>query len=185
MITNRSELIGLIKDAFGNVSRQGGVSWTETEVLDMYGTDAERKAARAKDTDRRWTELIDGDGFFECGIGGFCFLDPIGFRYYLPAAICISLRKRRDTAFTFNTLEFHLQLDSGPLPWNLDLLDEAQLRAIAEYHWFQLAEGEWGYQPDGSYIWLDDVERELVELSFKVTFSDLPEFWQSFLTPIT
>ena len=184
MIATRSELIGFIKAAFGNVSRQGGVSWTETEVLDMYGSDAERATARKKDTDQRWTELIDGDGFRECGIGGFCFLDPIGFRYYLPAAICISLTKRLDVAFTPNSLDFHFQTDSNVRPRNMELFDEAQLRAIAEYLWFQFAESEWGRQSDGSYIYLEDIDPELVTLSFQTSLQDVPAFWRQFLTPV-
>jgi hypothetical protein len=185
MIATRSELIDLVKDAFANVSRKGGVSWAESEVLDMYGTEAEQKAARAKDPDQHWTELLNREDFYPSGIGGFCFLDPIGFQYYLPAAICLALAKREDTVFDLNSLGFHLQSAVGSRPRNMELFSDEQLTAIAECLWFELAECEWGYQKGGPYLYLDDVEPELAKLSFEVTFSDLPEFWQSFLTPIS
>lgn len=80
----QSEHQALIKEihaAFAGVSREGGVSWSETRVLDMYGSDDERKAARAQDTDRSWSELVDDPKWYEIGIGGFSFLDPISVRY--------------------------------------------------------------------------------------------------------
>ncbi len=185
MIATRCELIDLVKAAFKDVSRRGGVSWSESEIIDNYGSVEERKFARAQDRDRQWTDLLTDEKFYPSGIGGFCFLDPIGFRYYLPAAICLALAKREDTVFDLNSLGFHLQSSVGGLPDNMELFTTEQLTAIAECLWFELAQCEWGYQSDGPYIFLDDVDPELAQLSFEVVFSDLPVFWQRFLAPIS
>jgi|LauGreDrversion4_2_1035121.scaffolds.fasta_scaffold108745_2 hypothetical protein len=184
MYSTRIELIDLIKDAFKDVTREGGVSWHECEVIDNYGSDAERALARSRDTDRHWTELLSTEAFYPSGIGGFCFLDPIGFRYYLPAALCLSLQKTQDTVFDINALGFHLHSTVGGLPADMELFDDEQLKAIAECLWFEAAESEWGYQSDGSYIYLDDVDPELADYAFKKTFERVPAFWRKFLTPI-
>lgn len=88
MVEERAALIAEIHAAFEGVMREGGVSWSESEVVDDFGTDEERAAARAEDTDRCWTELAyDADWNIGPASGGWSFLDPIGFQYYLPAAM--------------------------------------------------------------------------------------------------
>lgn len=90
----RKALIQEIHAAFAGVSREGGVSWSESIVIDDWG-DAEACAtARKRDTDRSWTELVDGMTWdYSIPWGGYSFLDPIGARYYLPAAMCRILRE--------------------------------------------------------------------------------------------
>jgi hypothetical protein len=73
----------------------------------MYGSDAERQAARKKDTDQRWWEVRDEWIESFSGIGGLSFLDEAGFRYYLPAYMSYFLRKREEP----NSLTFHLCKD--------------------------------------------------------------------------
>ena len=114
MYSTRIELIDLIKDAFKDVTREGGVSWHECEVIDNYGSDAERALARTRDTDRHWTELLSTEAFYPSGIGGFCFLDPIGFRYYLPAALCLSPEDPR-YSFRHQCVRLPPAFDSGRL----------------------------------------------------------------------
>jgi hypothetical protein len=83
----REALIAEIYAAFKDVSREGGVSWSETYVLDFYGTPEERAEARDRDRDWSWTDLVDDpDWQIGQGSGGLTFLDAIGFRYYLPHA---------------------------------------------------------------------------------------------------
>ena len=88
-----TKLIIDIGAAFGNVSREDGVTLHETEVLDDYGSDQERQAARAKDTDAHWRDVLDEWIEEIRGIGGMCFLDGEGFRYYLPAYMTWYLKK--------------------------------------------------------------------------------------------
>jgi hypothetical protein len=87
-----SALIEEIYDAFRTVTRDGGVSWSEAFVMDQCGTDEERVEARRRDTDKSWTELVDSDWREHPGVGGWAFLDPIGSRYYLPAAMVRGIR---------------------------------------------------------------------------------------------
>jgi hypothetical protein len=103
----REALRAQIRAAFKGVTRDGGVSWSETLVIDNYGTDEERAAARARDTDTCWTELVDDPNWvLHDGLGGFSFVDAIGFRYYLPAAMIRSVESGDD----HGSLCFHLTL---------------------------------------------------------------------------
>jgi hypothetical protein len=74
--------------AFRGVRREGGVSWSESVVIDLYGSDERRREARAGDLEAGWEELVDDPGWnADKGVGGFTFLDPIGLRYYLAPAL--------------------------------------------------------------------------------------------------
>jgi hypothetical protein len=86
-------LIEEIYDAFRTVTREGGVSWSEAYVMDGYCPAEETVEARKGDTDKSWTELVDSDWWEHPGMGGWAFLDPIGSRYYLPAAMVRALRR--------------------------------------------------------------------------------------------
>jgi hypothetical protein len=84
----RAALLKHIADAFSHVTREGGVSWSEAAVIDDFGTAEDRARARALDTDTHWTELVDDPTWDpDTSYGGWSFLDPIGFRYYLPVAM--------------------------------------------------------------------------------------------------
>jgi len=115
MDSKRHEIEREIRVAFAKVTRKGGVSWSETRVIDSYGTEAEAAEARLLDRESSWTELADDPKWDpNCGIGGFSFLDPIGFRYYLPAAMIKSLREGPYSEVGF--LSFQLTLIPPPLP---------------------------------------------------------------------
>src|SRR5262249_2266185 len=135
LITERDLVIDEVYAAFCDVARKGGVSWAETKVIDGYGGDAERAAARASDTDRTWAELVDDPEWkVFAGVGGWSFLDAIGFRYYLPAATIRCIRSGHDEG-----VQFHLTLsdrESGlreytKTTWSL--LDERQCRCVARF----------------------------------------------------
>ena len=85
----KAALIEEIIAAFDGVSREGGVSWHEANVIDDYGSEQERAAARLSDTDTRWQDVPDKD------IGScwaLSFFDPIGLHYYLPRLLLSYLR---------------------------------------------------------------------------------------------
>jgi hypothetical protein len=137
---SREHVIAEIREAFKNVMRGNGVSWLETGVLDDYGTPHERKAARAKDPDRPWAELVDDPSWDpDQGWGGFSFLDAEGFRYYLPPAM---LRTIRDVEPQWS-LAHHLTLDEPPTRPDRDhrahtldkwsLLDKRQRRCVKRF----------------------------------------------------
>jgi hypothetical protein len=100
LIAERDELLCEIEEAFGKVTRKGGVSWSETDVIDSYGSDRERKRARGRDWKYGWQDLVDEPSWDPSygGDGSWAFLDPIGFRYYLPAAMtrCVKTGEPRD-----------------------------------------------------------------------------------------
>ncbi len=140
MVTSRIELIELIKDAFKNVSREGGVSWSETNVVDDYGTEEERRQARERDTDTNWLEVAAIPRFREDGgWGSFSFLDAIGFRYYLPAAMLQSLMlERSKVCDVFDFSEVCSLIDGISDPGALHygaylLLSDPQKSAIGNY----------------------------------------------------
>lgn len=84
------ELLSQIDKAFDRVKRDGGVSLHQAVVIDDYGTQEEFENAEKLDTETRWQEVPDSDISTNTSI--FCFLDPIGFKYYLPAAMTWSIK---------------------------------------------------------------------------------------------
>ena len=86
----RREVIDEICRAFAHVSRAHGVTLHEAVVIDDYGSDEERIAARALDPDRCWQDVPDH--LIEAHQETLCFLDQKGFRYYLPAYMVWALR---------------------------------------------------------------------------------------------
>lgn len=105
----REALLRQIHEAFKGVTREGGVSWSETGVIDDYGSVEERAAARAYDEDTSWTELVDDERWHpNQGCGGYPFLDAIGFRYYLPPAM-VRVARSRDPNEAMN-LRYELTL---------------------------------------------------------------------------
>jgi len=124
-------LIEEIYEAFRNVTREGGVSWSEAHVIDMYGSMEERDRARRQDKDKSWTELVTTDWTPDAGIGGFIFLDPIGCRYYLPAAMVFTIRN------DYSDLDFHLALDDADVRhWSgsrWSMLNERQRDCVKDF----------------------------------------------------
>lgn len=133
----RALLIAEIHDAFKGVTREGGVSWNEAYAIDDYASDEERERARASDTDHSWQELVDDPEWRpRAGFGGFSFLDPIGFRYYIAPMLIRSLREDDEV-----DIVFHLTLDDGELrdyvlnQWSMFTVRQSQ--CIARFLAFQ------------------------------------------------
>lgn len=160
----RQALLGHIRAAFRNVSREGGVSWSETFVIDDRGSDSERREARESDSDRHWSELLDDPDWFPfLWSGGLAFIDKIGFRYYLPAAMSWTI-VHEEGMYDLG-LQLHLAL---PAPGDnlrehtLDkwsLLDERQRQAVKRFLRYMQARhsaedeqlGEWWRETYQSY----------------------------------
>ena len=87
----KEELISQLHSVFGNVTREGGVSWNEAGAIDGYGSEAECVAARASDRDRCWMDVAEDDWRWSHNWRPWSFLDSIGYRYYLVAAIARDL----------------------------------------------------------------------------------------------
>ncbi len=120
-----------ILSAFRGVTRDGGVSWSESRIIDHYGTDEEREQARKLDTEASWEDLIDSPAWTcHVGIGGFNFLDPIGFRYYLAAAMARLTRGDDDPD---QVLAFVLNIDSDFSREHISLLTQDQAAVVARF----------------------------------------------------
>lgn len=137
----------------------------EAEVIDSYGSHAEREKARRLDTEENWERVPDHD-IEECTTA-LCHLDPEGWRYYLPAYMIWSLRYFRvsrsivsdSTIYTFDPDSS----DSTLRRYKMDrfrLLDSAQSRAVCRFLRYMAAND--GYA-DG-----------------KVANRALDEFWSQF-----
>jgi hypothetical protein len=118
----KAEILEEIRSAFEDVRR--GITLHETEIIDHYGTKKEREAARLKDTDRHWWEVRDEWIDELGGVGGLSFLDPVSFRYYVPAYMSYWLRKSEEPCF----LMFHLEPEAHDFE---KLFDFRQRRAVA------------------------------------------------------
>jgi hypothetical protein len=133
LIGERDGLLREIDAAFDGVSREGGVSWSESRVLDDQGTPAERAAARSRDREEDWRQLVDDPGWVvDPGSGGFYFLDPIGFRYYLPAAMVRCVVSGQDEGVLPHLTVYPGQSSRPPLAqWSR--LDMRQRRCVARF----------------------------------------------------
>lgn len=124
-----------IRRAFRSVSRVGGVSWSESKVVDNYGNEEEREAARAKDREGGWEELVDDPSWnHEPGIGGFNFLDAIGYRYYMAPAM---IRCLRNNGGEF--VSYALQITSELREEQINAMVPDQLRVVARFVRFMIA----------------------------------------------
>ncbi len=85
----------MISEAFSSVTRSGGVSLHEADVIDDYGSDEDRTEARKLDRDRTWQDVPSAD--IERFSWVLSFMDPIGFRYYLPAYMTWALKNYRNS----------------------------------------------------------------------------------------
>tara|TARA_R110002073_G_scaffold1715_1_gene12140 strand:- start:16126 stop:16761 length:636 start_codon:yes stop_codon:yes gene_type:complete len=87
----RDQIVVEIEVAFKNVTRKGGISLAEVESLDAGASEAICKRIRESQRDKHWAE-VDLRKHDPYG-SGICFLDPIGFRYHLPAYMIDLLTK--------------------------------------------------------------------------------------------
>jgi hypothetical protein len=86
------DLIERVEVAFADVKRGDGTSWQEAEEIDCHGSDDERRAARALDTDARWQDV--SDSLMDELPSAVGYLDDKGFRYYLPAFLVADIHRR-------------------------------------------------------------------------------------------
>jgi hypothetical protein len=85
-----------IREAFKDVTRAGGMSWSEAALEDGGSDfdDLSKEELAVLDKDSSWEDLVEDDSWNDSpGIGGMTFLDPIGFAYYLPVIMIRSMRK--------------------------------------------------------------------------------------------
>ncbi len=127
-----------IRDAFRSVNRDGGVSWSEAAAIDSFESDQQRAGARLQDKECRWEDLVDDPNWIEGpGIGGFNFLDEIGFAYYIAPAM-IRCTRRGYGEF----IGYALEIDGSFKQSLIRRINEGQARAIARFVRFMIATHE-------------------------------------------
>ena len=130
-----NKLIREIQEAFAGVSRAGGVTIHEAEIIDYYGSSEERARARTLDTDARW-EDVPAEVIEELCV--FPFLDPIGLRYYLPAYMIWSLRNYSTSESlsvdaALNELCIYGEKIDGRQAERFSVFNQRQCQSIAHY----------------------------------------------------
>ncbi len=137
------EKVALIEEiyaAFEGVNRQNGVSWSESRVIDDYGSDKERKLARERDLESSWQALVDPDRWSaETHIGGWAFLDAIGARYYLPAAMVRIISEGYDNGLRF-FITYRPELGDSFEQWSA--LDSRQKKTVGRFLRYMIAVAE-------------------------------------------
>ena len=132
-----------IEDAFRGAPL-GSVTLHEAEVMDAYGTEAERGAARDLDRERDWRDVPDAS-IRECP-AALSFLDPLSWRFYLPAYIRYGLL--HPTEGTVDSAIYALAPAGIRQPERtteerFNTLDDGQVRAVCSFLLFAAAHGEW------------------------------------------
>ncbi len=87
--TDVQEIVSSLERAFATV-RRGARTLHEAEVIDDYGTEAERRQARARDPEDDWRDIPDAS-MQRCA-DALPHLDPVSWRFYLPAFMRLALR---------------------------------------------------------------------------------------------
>jgi len=97
-----NDVISAIEAAFRDVFR-GALTLHEAELVDRYSaTNAERMAAREVDREDDWRDVPDAS-IRQCP-DALSFLDPVSWRFYLPAYMRFSLRNDFETDAAIYTL---------------------------------------------------------------------------------
>jgi hypothetical protein len=144
---NADELIAEIERAFADVTREDGVTLHEADVIDDYGSMAQRKKARQLDTDTRWQDVPDD--LIERSPSILSFLDPIGLRYYAPAYMRWSLRylnRSESCSIDFTIYTFDPGEDEVLSDWHrerYEIFNADQTRVIARYLRYMAEEADW------------------------------------------
>lgn len=137
-------IIGDIRRTFGGV-RRGRVTLHEAEVIDTYGSAAERAAARRLDPDGRWEDVPD-DHITGCP-SGLSHLDPESWRYYTPAFMIWSLRHEDDPGNpAHGSALYNFAISPGLVDYALarfETLTPAQAAAVTRFLGYRAA-GEEG-----------------------------------------
>lgn len=138
---SKEELIEAIEREFANVTRKGGVSWLEADALDAGGSQDLYDLAKDRDIEKRWQELVDSTtwNIFEWS-SNWSFLDSIGYRYYLAAAMVRELKTGTEIVN-----DFHFWFCPQE---KFSEFTKAQKQVVAEFVLYKLHYERQNYFPD-------------------------------------
>jgi hypothetical protein len=134
--TMGTNLIADINEAFTFVSIDNGVTLSEADAIDDHYGPKKRAKARAKDTYKHWNEI--NLPAKDPGDSALSFVDPIGFRFHLPAYMSYIIRQQlHDLQFQFHAVYYDLTLrleigsEYGKL--QTSLLQHEERRCVAKF----------------------------------------------------
>lgn len=135
--TEEAAIVAAIRKAFARV-RRGRITLHEALVIDSFGYESERLEARLADVDRAWTDVPAAH--LDHGANALAHLDPVSWRYYLPAFMVWVLANFRTsqslaidcTIYTLDPAEENSQL-SEYTEHRFRLLDEDQCAAVSMF----------------------------------------------------
>jgi hypothetical protein len=122
------DIIRAIEAAFAGVGR-GRVTLHEAEVMDAYGSEAERGEARRRDREDDWTE-VPAASIEECPTA-LSFLDPESWRFYLPAYMRLALLRLGQQHN--DAIDQAIYSLDGGTPERFRILNPAQARAVRRF----------------------------------------------------
>lgn len=96
----QTDLLALIREAFGGVELGNGVGLRESLAIDDYATDAQRLVVRDTDETHDWRKLIDDPDLQRLEfIGGLAFMDAASVRFHLPAYLSAAVAYATEDGF--------------------------------------------------------------------------------------
>ena len=128
----RHEVVAAIRAAFSGVDRENAISLHEGRVIDLHGSADERAGARSLDVELIWEQVPPKH--IERFSSALSFLDPKGFRYYIPAYMIWTLDANARGGTSCHSTFFHLECLDERDRYNLhrlQLLNDDQRRSIA------------------------------------------------------
>ncbi len=139
-------IISDIQVAFLGV-RRGAITLHEAEVIDDYGSPAQRAEARKLDTDGRW-ERVPDEHIEKCG-SALSHVDPHSWRYYIAPMMIWSLRHFLSngsivsdyTIYTFDLNEKSVDMRNYSLE-RYQLLDDKQARCVCRFLEYMARSGD-------------------------------------------
>lgn len=128
LTTQINDAVDYIAYAFAGVTLGHGVSLREADVIDVYGTNDERTAAREQDELHDWQRIPDED--IETHSSVLCFMDDEGLRFHLPAYMRFSLRRYRESKSMSTDSTIYRLSDPDCIKRLLACLTDQQVDAI-------------------------------------------------------
>ena len=120
-----------IHTAFADVGLEDGISLHEADVIDHYGTEEERLAARQQDEHEDWRRIPFHA--IEDHPDSLCFMDVKGLRFHLPAFMCFALRRFRSSNSRSIDVTIHRLCDTGQISALKRVLTKQQQRVICAF----------------------------------------------------
>lgn len=125
--SNLEFVVQKIEAAFAGVPLGDGVSLREADVIDNYGSPAQRRTARKRDELTDWRRIPDADlAHYDWCLS---FFDAQGLRFHLPAYLRFALRNcRTSSSASINGVIYRLRHDR-----DLELLNADQRSAVRHF----------------------------------------------------